>query len=126
MKFPVNSLLAGNLAAETGSLMTGSSSGESANPRSQPYNQGHSARAADAEHRADLEPGADRSGAGRTPCGSRFGTRVWCVARLQLTAGIIGAEMIALGRSVEPAIYSPIIFFTVSEAISVMIFTAMS
>jgi hypothetical protein len=29
-------------------------------------------------------------------------------------------------RSVEPAIYSPIIFFTVSEAISVMIFTAMS
>jgi hypothetical protein len=29
-------------------------------------------------------------------------------------------------RIVEPAIYSPIIFFTVSEAISVMIFTAMS
>jgi hypothetical protein len=45
---------------------------------------------------------------------------------LQLTAGIIGAEMIAHGRSVEPAIYSPITFFTVSEAISVMIFTAMS
>src|SRR5438270_10795070 len=36
MKFPVNSLLAGNLTSETGSLETASSSEESANHRSPP------------------------------------------------------------------------------------------